>query len=132
MAYNKFSQKFRILKLTKHRIWAGGSDDATTLRTERVRCSGGLCFFSEGKKMTRPTDVKEEQRPACLPLPWPMVPCMVSPGRQWHWHTLVRRRVPQGSVKAIDSTAQFRCQNFWQNATVAFSLLFGKYCPIMV
>jgi hypothetical protein len=26
----------------------------------------------------------------------------------------------------------FSCQIFWQNATVAFSLLFGKYCPIMV
>jgi hypothetical protein len=28
--------------------------------------------------------------------------------------------------------APFGCQIFWQNATVAFSLLFDKYCPIMV
>jgi hypothetical protein len=28
--------------------------------------------------------------------------------------------------------APFGCQNFWQNTTVAFSLLFVKYCPIMV
>jgi hypothetical protein len=26
----------------------------------------------------------------------------------------------------------FSWQNFWRNATVAVSLLFGKYCPIMV
>jgi hypothetical protein len=26
----------------------------------------------------------------------------------------------------------FGWQNFWRNATVAVSLLFGKYCPIMV
>jgi chromosome segregation ATPase len=25
----------------------------------------------------------------------------------------------------------FSWQNFWRNATVAVSLLFGKYCPIM-
>jgi hypothetical protein len=26
----------------------------------------------------------------------------------------------------------FSWQNFWRNATVAVSLLFGKYCPIIV
>jgi hypothetical protein len=28
--------------------------------------------------------------------------------------------------------APFGCQNFWQNSTVAFSLLFDKYCPIII
>jgi hypothetical protein len=33
---------------------------------------------------------------------------------------------------AFGSTRLFSWQNFWQNTTVAVSLLFGKYCPIIV
>ena len=35
------------------------------------------------------------------------------------------------SVNSVCSKAPFSCKNFWLLATVAFSFLFGKNCPIM-
>jgi hypothetical protein len=43
------------------------------------------------------------------------------------WYKTRRNvKVPRG-IKGL-----FSWQNFWRNATVAVSLLFDKYCPIMV
>jgi hypothetical protein len=43
-----------------------------------------------------------------------------------------RRPAPKGKSVTPRALGLFSWQNFWQNATVAVSLLFGKYCPIIV
>jgi hypothetical protein len=43
-----------------------------------------------------------------------------------------RRRCNLNNHANPPNKGLFSWQNLWQNATVAVSLLFGKYCPIMV
>jgi hypothetical protein len=52
-------------------------------------------------------------------------------GRRGKWNSLTRLSVTF-LRQVVPSWGWFRCKFFCKMGTVAFSLLFGKYCPIMV
>jgi hypothetical protein len=47
-------------------------------------------------------------------------------------HQISPKKAEKFHNGAREAKGLFSWQNFWRNATVAVSLLFGKYCSIMV